>query len=212
MKRPRSPRSRKFSSRQLQVAGREIDVGHSRAVRGELREIGAHAAADLEHVLSGVLRELHRRRASRARTRRTGAFRLRGTTRACAAATRARAATRPGSGSTGSAPDPCTRRRSRCCVGDARPLRLRVATNARSRVTDATRRQARPAPAPRRCRARSTRPSRLDVRRRRPSPAEARALRPASTAPDRTAPRHQRFANAALRRRGYSTTYGMPSS
>src|SRR5262245_65896656 len=45
--------------RQLQVTGREIDVSHSSAVPGELREIGPHAAANLEHVTTGVLRELH---------------------------------------------------------------------------------------------------------------------------------------------------------
>ena len=45
--------------RELQVSLRQIDVGDDRAVPGELREVGPHAAADLEHLLAGVARELH---------------------------------------------------------------------------------------------------------------------------------------------------------
>ena len=38
--------------RELQMPGRQIDVGDDRAVLRELREIGAHAAADFEHLLA----------------------------------------------------------------------------------------------------------------------------------------------------------------
>jgi len=41
------------------VAGRQVDVGDAGAVGGELREIGAHAAANLEQLLTRVPIELH---------------------------------------------------------------------------------------------------------------------------------------------------------
>ena len=45
--------------KQSQVAGSQIDVGHSSAIPRELGEIGPHAAADLQHIPPRVLRELH---------------------------------------------------------------------------------------------------------------------------------------------------------
>ena len=35
-----------------EAAAREIDVGHNRAMRRELRQIGPHAAADFEHLFA----------------------------------------------------------------------------------------------------------------------------------------------------------------
>ena len=59
----------------LEVPLGQIDVGDDRAVPGELREVGSHAAADLEHLLPGVARELHHLAASTGRKRRTGSAR-----------------------------------------------------------------------------------------------------------------------------------------
>ena len=52
----------KIFFRKPQVTGREIDIGHHRPMRRELRQIGTQPTADFEHVLSAVKGELHRRR------------------------------------------------------------------------------------------------------------------------------------------------------
>ena len=43
------------------MSGRQVQIGDPCAVPRELAQVGADAAADLEHVLPGVLVELHQR-------------------------------------------------------------------------------------------------------------------------------------------------------
>ena len=59
MNRPRSPLQAKVLLGQPQMTRREVEVGDDRPVCRKLREIGSHAAADLEHIMTGVFRELH---------------------------------------------------------------------------------------------------------------------------------------------------------
>ena len=62
MNRPCRPRTAKFSFASVRCPDDRSTIGDARAVRGKLREIGSHAAADLQHVLAGVPIELHRLR------------------------------------------------------------------------------------------------------------------------------------------------------